>query len=89
MVQGAQSKTTTAFSPNPFNVSLGGGATVTVVFGNDDKVTHTATQDGGGPTFDSGNLAAGVTFSHDFAAGTYTYHCKIHPNMVGTINVTP
>ena len=40
--------------------------------------------------FDSGNLASGAAYSHTFAqAGTYQYYCVIHPNMKGTIVVTP
>lgn len=89
MVHGAQNRTTTAFNPNPFNVSLGGGASVTVTFGNDDKVTHDVIEDGANPTFNSGHLGKGTIFSHDFTAGDYTYHCGIHPNMVGAIHVTP
>ena len=40
-------------------------------------------------TFDSGNVAAGTTFSHTFAAaGTFAFHCNIHSSMKGTITVT-
>lgn len=88
MVHGAQSKTTTAYSPNPFTVSLNGQPSVSVTFGNDDNVTHTVTQDGAGPTFNH-SFAKGTTFQIVFAAGDYTYHCSIHPNMVGTLHVTP
>src|SRR5262245_38628292 len=38
MVHGAELKTNTAFSPNPFTVSLNGAASVSVEFGNDDNV---------------------------------------------------
>jgi hypothetical protein len=45
------------------------------------------TADGG--AFDSGNLATGQTFSQTFsAAGTFAYHCNIHPQMTGTVTVT-
>jgi plastocyanin len=37
----------------------------------------------------SGSLAAGATYTVNLTkAGTYQYHCAIHPNMVGTITVT-
>ncbi len=50
---------------------------------------HTATAKSGA-TFDSGNLAQGVTFTQGFAtAGTIHYYCKIHPTMTGTITVAP
>lgn len=90
IVQNAQGRTTTAYNPNPFTVALNGNPSVTVVFGNDDAVDHTVTEDGGAPSFDSGTMNAGDTFSHDFtAAGDYTYHCAIHVNMIGTVHVDP
>jgi plastocyanin len=61
------------------------GTTVTVV--NEDGSDHTWTADDG--TFSSGNLAPGDTFEFTFdEPGTYTYACRIHPSMVGTITVT-
>jgi plastocyanin len=38
--------------------------------------------------WDSGSVAPGGTFSMTFpTAGTFPYHCGIHPNMVGTVTV--
>jgi plastocyanin len=74
-----------SFSPNPANVRVG----QKVVFHNADSITHTATQNGGG--FDTGAVGPGgnsSTFSFSSAA-TISYHCSIHPSMVGTLNVTP
>ena len=56
---------------------------------NADNITHTATQDGQG--FDTGLIPPGgtsapITVS---AAGAISYHCAIHPSMVGALNVTP
>lgn len=56
---------------------------------NADNITHTATQDGRG--FDTGFIPPGgtsapITVS---AAGAISYHCAIHPSMVGALNVTP
>jgi plastocyanin len=35
-------------------------------------------------------LGAGDTYAIELTgAGTYKYHCAIHPNMVGTITVAP
>jgi plastocyanin len=90
IVQGASLLTTTAYSPNPFTVSLASGGTV--IWRNDDQgVSHTVTSDPGDPAaFASATLAPGVSFSFVFAVpGTYNYHCSIHPGMVATINVTP
>lgn len=90
IVSGARTKTNQAFNPNPYTVALNGAASVTVKWGNDDGTVHRVTEDGASPTFASNNMAGGTTFSHDFTtAGTYTYHCSIHPTMVGTVVVTP
>lgn len=71
-----------AFDPAAVTVSVGDSVTWT----NGDGVGHTATADGG--AFDTGTIAGGgsdsVTFS---AAGTFAYHCTIHPAMTGTISV--
>jgi plastocyanin len=71
-----------SFSPNPASVKVG----QQVVWHNADSITHTASG-----SFDTGTIAPGttskvITFS---ASGTISYHCSIHPSMVGTLNVTP
>jgi plastocyanin len=88
IVVGASTKTTTAFNPNPFTVAIGAGS-VGVKWGNADGTTpHHVVSDN--PLFDSGQLAGGATYTFTFTStGTFTYHCSIHPNMVGTIQVTP
>jgi plastocyanin len=79
---GASTLTTTAFGQNPLTVSVG----TTVSWLNNDNTTHTSVADGS--QWSSGNVAPGGRFSFTFAsAGRFTYHCQIHPNMVGTIVV--
>ena len=59
----------------------------TVVVRNDDSAGHTWTADDG--AFDSGFIDAGGTFEFTFTeAGTFTFHCEVHPAMTGTITVT-
>jgi plastocyanin len=71
-----------AFIPASLTVPVG----TTVKWKNKDAITHTVTSDTG--AWDSGNITGGGTFSFPFtAAGTYHYHCSIHPNMLGTIIV--
>ena len=81
---GAQS-----FNPNPVSVPVG----QTLAFRNSTTETHRIVQDGGG--FDSGNIAPGATSSLVASAttslitvssGAMTFHCTIHPTMVGAIN---
>jgi plastocyanin len=69
---------------NPASLTIVKGAKVT--WTNDDSTTHTVTSDTG--AFDSGNLSPSNTFTHQFNdAGTFPYHCTIHPFMKGTISV--
>lgn len=72
-----------AFQPAQLQVKAG----TTVTWTNTDLVAHTVTaQDG---SFDSGRLERGQSFSHTFTrAGTVNYHCAIHPDMVGAVQVT-
>src|SRR6476646_6578129 len=97
IVKGAQTLTTTAFNPNPKQVSLGGAMGVSVRWINTDgggtyggsSVAHQITSDNGAFTM-SAPLGSGATYTITLtAAGTYNYHCNIHPNMVGTIVVGP
>lgn len=72
------------FDPASITVKVGTSVTWT----NTGAVGHTVTADD--TSFDSGHLAPAATFSQSFAkAGTFTYHCKIHPSMKGTVIVTP
>jgi plastocyanin len=49
-------------------------------------VSHTATADDG--SFDTGTIDEGKLKSETFKQpGTFTYHCEIHPQMHGTIEV--
>jgi plastocyanin len=61
----------------PLTVSA--GAQVTVV--NKDSVAHTVTADSSGG-FDVSVPAGGTaTFTAPNAAGSYSFHCSIHPSM--------
>jgi plastocyanin len=72
-----------SFTGNPGSVKAG----QTVAWHNGDSVAHTATSDGG--AFDTGAIAPGATSSPITmsAAGSFSYHCAIHPNMVGSVTV--
>ncbi len=101
IVVGASTMTTSAFSPDPKTVALGGAASVTVRWVNLD-ISNSGSYMGGSTATSheiasdnaafatSPVLGGDATYSITLSApGTYTYHCMIHPNMVGTINVTP
>ena len=71
-----------AFAPATLNVSAG----TTVKWTNKDGVAHTVTSDSG--VFNSGNVSANGVFSYMFpTAGTYSYHCAIHPSMIAKVVV--
>lgn len=90
-----------SFSPSSMTIKVGS----TVTWSNNGPSSHTTTSDNG--TWDSGTLSppsggggygggsAGAIYQFTFhTAGTYTYHCKIHPpstypGFTGTITVTP
>jgi plastocyanin len=58
----------------------------TVTWTNNDTTAHTSTADNG--QWSSGSLAPGQSFSTMMStSGTFTYHCTIHPGMVGTVTV--
>lgn len=72
-----------AFSPPALTVPAGS----TVTWTNTGAATHTTTADNG--AWNSGPLRPGMTFAQTFAtAGTFSYHCMIHPSMLGTVTVT-
>lgn len=72
-----------AFSPSSLNVKVG----TSVMWTNDDAVTHTITSDSGS-LLNSGMLSPGQSFSFTFdRAGSFGYHCNIHPAMKGTVVV--
>ena len=72
-----------AFIPGEIQAKVG----QTLTFTNGDSAPHTATLDDGScttPNIGKGR-SDGLTFN---AAGTYPFHCRIHPDMKGTITVS-
>lgn len=72
------------FQFNPTTVTVPVGTTVT--WANIDGTLHTVTS--ATKVFSSPGLDEGGAFSYTFTSpGTYTYYCKLHPHMTGTIVV--
>ena len=95
IVQGASLMTTGAFSPNPKTVSLAEGGEVRWVnqdgggvYGGGAATAHQIMSDDA--AFDTSEpFSPGQSYTVVLGqAGTYHYHCNLHPNMVGTITVT-
>ena len=72
-----------AFNPSTISITTN----TTITWTNKDAVGHTVTSDTG--LFDSGTIGTNGTYSFTFVnAGTYTYHCKIHPAMIASVIVS-
>lgn len=73
-----------AFQPSAVTASTG----QVIAFSNTGSVGHTATLDSGGCA--TGTISAGTSDGLVFSvAGTYKFHCSIHPSqMTGTIVVS-
>jgi plastocyanin len=71
-----------SFSPKSLTINVGD----TVTWDNSDVQHHTATADDG--SFDTGPISSGTPKSVTFStAGTFAYHCNIHPTMTATLVV--
>jgi plastocyanin len=72
-----------SFSPDPATVNVG----QRVAWRNSAGAIQTATQNGG--TFDTGTINSGATSGAITmtTAGSFSYHCSLHPAMVGTLTV--
>lgn len=71
------------YSPRVLTIAAGSS----VRFTNAGKARHTVTSTSG--AFDSGLMVSGDSYSFTFsAAGAYEYFCTIHPDMIGTVEVT-
>ncbi len=88
---GTMAVTIQNFAFNPASVTLSRGSTVT--WTNQDSTAHQIINDataaaGQGQLFESNPLSQGQSYSFTFQqAGTFPYHCNIHPSMKGTIIV--
>jgi plastocyanin len=71
-----------AFTPSVITVASG----TTITWTNKASIAHTVTSDKG--LFDSGDIGSMGTFSFKFStAGSYQYHCAIHPSMTAKVVV--
>ena len=70
-----------AFMPNPLTANVGDQ----IVFTNNDSRMHHIVIDNGGP--DLGDVQPGQSSAPTaLTTPTATFHCTIHPTMVGAIN---
>jgi plastocyanin len=77
----------TAWNPTPITITAGEAVT----FRNSSSTVHNVKFDQGtaghpADVADFANASKSVTFA---TAGTYAYHCGIHPAMQGTVIVQP
>lgn len=68
------------FTPETLNVKVG----TIINWVNEDSAPHIVKFEG----FESQSLQTGESYSYTFdTAGTYAYHCSLHPSMKGNIIV--
>ena len=73
-----------AFAPATITAAVGSSVTWT----NGDTIDHTVTFDDT-TVKSSDHISGGSTYQVTFTkAGTFTYHCSIHPTMLGTVTVS-
>jgi len=73
------------FSFSPSTITVAAGDTVT--WTNNGNVGHTVTSTSGNE-LGSSILSHGQTYQHVFhTAGSFPYHCTVHPSMTGTVTV--
>ena len=76
-----------AFEPQQLNITVNSS----VIWTNEDEAPHNiATDKDAVAEIKSDLFKKGETFEFNFTkAGSYPYHCGIHPSMTGIIVVTP
>lgn len=71
------------FTPPTLSIAVG----TQVSWINNGPSNHTVTANDG--SFDSGTIQRNASFNFTFSkAGTFAYHCSIHPTMTATITVS-
>jgi plastocyanin len=85
MVEGnAKDANTWKFDPVNITVKVG----TVVAWTNKGKQPHSASANDG--SFDSGAMKGGAKWEHRFdRPGDFAYLCTFHPQMTGTVKVTP
>ena len=85
--QTTSSVTIANFAFTPASITVKKGTTVT--WTNQDSTAHTVTETDGQDGPKSSELGNGQAYSFTYnTAGTFKYHCSIHPDMTGTVTVT-
>lgn len=75
-----------SFSPSSITVKKG----TTVTWTNHDSAAHTVAETDGKTGPNSQDIATDQSYSFTYnSTGTFAYHCSIHPEMTGTVTVTP
>jgi len=74
-----------SFQPATLSIKVG----TEVMWVNSSDAPHTVTSDSAGVFGTTSNIAEHQNFTFTFtSAGTFPYHCNIHPYMKATITVT-
>ena len=86
LVHAARVTATSGFAFDPTTVSIAANDTIYFTF---QGIQHNVKFDTAGNPGDVGNTSSATVKRAFPTAGTYAYHCGIHPSMTGSITVTP
>ena len=86
LVHAARVTATSGFAFDPSTISIPAGDTIYYTF---QGVQHNVIFDTAGNPGDVGNSTSTTVKRRFLTAGTFNYHCGIHPSMTGTVTVTP
>ncbi len=70
------------YSPSTFTADVSD----TIIWGNQDVPTHTATSDVKG-FYNTGDIGGSLVYEQALVAGTIPFHCKYHASMEGTLKI--
>lgn len=86
LVHASRVTATAGLAFDPSAVTIPAGDTIYFTF---QGVIHNVVFDTQGNPGDVGNTHDATVKRKFTAAGTFNYHCSIHPQMTGTVTVTP
>lgn len=86
LVHAARVTATSTFAFDPATVSIAARDTIYFTF---QGIQHNIQFDSAGNPGDVGNTSSATVKRVFSTAGTFNYHCGIHPSMTGSVTVTP
>lgn len=86
LVHAARVTATTSFAFDPNAVTIPAGDTIYYTF---ESIRHNVVFDTPGNPGNIANTVSATVKLRFPTAGTFNYHCSLHPSMTGSVTVTP